>query len=884
MSRPPRPGGLPGLLIRLASWLVPRHRRSGWLEEWRSEVWHYRELRGVDGNAGGEGEYGLVWRCLGAPLHALWIRAEEWSLDMIVQDIRLALRGLVRNPGFSLVVILTLALGIGGNTAIFSVVNSVLLNPLPIENQDRLLWTWGRTWQGRNIASVSPPDYRDYLEQTGSVFDEFAAMASFSPTFTWTQGDRPIRLSGTYATHNLLAALGYEPLLGRGFAPEDNAVESPEVVMLTYPFWQEAFGGDPTVVGTTLAVDNRTYTIVGVLPEDLVFPPDRQIWIPLPLSADSYQSRASHFLRPIALLAPGMEIAEAQQVMDAVSARLEEAYPATNDEWYAQLQPIANVFVASVRPALLLLLGAVGLVLLIACANVANLLLARAAARESEIAVRASLGASRMRITRQLLTESLVMSGIAGAIGLALAYGSVALVRAYDPGNLPRIEELAVDGTAVVFTLGVAVLVGILFGLAPTLTLARTNIAGTLGEAGRGGRGGTRASRRMRSALVVAEVALSMVLLVGAGLLIQSLRQAQNVDPGFNPDGTLTFDLQIEAEGGPEAMAVRTEAVLDALEAMPGVSAAATMNSLPFSGNGGDTYVYDTDNPPDSWQNVEHVAEFRVASDGYDEVMGITLERGRFLEPTDVRGSPAVVVVNQSLAQRLWPETDPIGRSLTIALDSLTPHRVVGVIRDVRQYGFTVQAIDEFYLSQAQVPRQNVAVAVRAQGDPLAVAPRIREAVWSVDPNQPIPSIDMMNAIVARSLAPRTFQTALMGAFALLAIVLAAIGVYGVLAYAVSRETRDIGLRVALGAGRSVVVGSVVRRGLVMVAGGLAVGAVGAFFATRLLSSLLFQVAATDLVSFLGSAGVLLVVAGLASWLPARRAASVDPMVALRAE
>ncbi len=869
------------LVIRLSSRIVPRDRRAQWLEEWNAEIWHHTQPQKSSSNT--KSPAGLLACCAGAPLHAAWIWAEEWSFDMIVQDLKWAVRSLLKRPAFSLLAIAILAIGIGGNTTVFSAVNSVLLNPLPIPNQDRLMWTWGREYQGALVASVSPQDYLDYRDGTSDAFEQFAAIGSFRNSMVYLDGDEPLELNAASVTHNLLAALGYTPVTGRGFTSEEDQVEQPEVVMLAHRVWVELFSEDPDVVGTAIRLDGQPYTVIGVLPAKLDLTLGGDLWMPLPFRAANFASRQFHFLRPYALLRDGVTIDAAQGSLDLVSARLEAEYPETNDGWYARIVPFKDVFVGPTRPALLVLLAGVAMVLLIACANVATLLLSRASARRGEVAIRASLGASHRRILRQLLTESVLMASLAGAAGLGLAWVGVRAIRQFNPGGLPRIEELSMDTTVLLFTVGLSILVGVVFGLAPALSLSKTGLVPKIsgGSSGKSINGG----RKLQNGLVVGEVAVSLILLIGSVMLIQSLNRIQQVDTGFDANDVVRVDVRLNGEGESDgAKLAQSDRMISNLSALPGVLAIGGIDNPPLSGNGGDTYVWDPENPPEPIQNIQNTAQELVATEGFFEAMGVKLLQGRTFQRTDNDGTPYVVVINERLANRLWPDGDAVGRQMRAAFNGTTTFEVIGVVSDVLHFGPGVPNYDQFYAAYRQFPRGSLSMVIRAPDAVSQVAASVREAIWSVDPDQPLPLVTTMEELQGQIFAPRRFQTSLLSGFAILAVVLAALGLYGVLSYSVVQRRREIGLRMALGARQRDVTGEVFSGAIWLIAGGLIIGGVGALLATRALSSLLFQVAPTEPTAFLWSGLLLAGTAVVASYVPALRASRVDPIVALKVE
>jgi putative ABC transport system permease protein len=874
-------------IIALASPLVPRWRRAEWREEWESEVWHESNRLAESGGLGGGGAVRLAVRCLGTFPHAAHLRAADWSSDMMMQDLRYALRTLLRKPVFALTTVLTLALGIGGNTAIFSIVNAVLLNPLPYPEPERLVWGNG-VFSQNNAASVSPPDFVDYRAQN-QVFEELAASTFGARSMTVTGGDSPEAVGVASVSANYLAALGLKPALGRSFTTEEEAAAQATVVMISYDLWQRRYGGDPGVLGQTIELDARPNTIVGVLPKGLRFPRGSEVWMPITLADQDFQMRAAHFLRLIGRLRPGVTIERAQADVDVIAQRLEAAYPNSNMTWRLGLLPLREQLVGNARPALLILLGAVGVVLLIACANVANLLLARASSRQGEIAVRAALGASRMRVLRQLVTEALLLSCLSALVGLVLAYLTLRGLPRFAPANLPRLEEIRLDLTVLGFTAALAVVVGLAFGLFPALQLSRAGVAERLRQAGRGREGG---GARMRGVLVVTEVALSVVLLISSALLIRSFDRLRGEDPGFATDGAVVARilLPIGRYADPESRARRQEEVERGIASLRGVVAVGAINALPLVEFSGDTRVYAARRPPESNADWRY-AQIREVTEGYFDAMSIPFVRGRGYNASD-RGQPMrTVVINESLAREFFPGEDAVGQRLAIGFGPasggtwIPPLEVIGVVRDVRQFTLGNPPGAEFYLLFSQSGNSaGMTVVARTSGNARRFVGPIREAVRSVDSEQPLARLEPLDAALDSTVSNPRFQSLLLSAFAGLALVLAALGVYGVLAYAVAQRAREIGIRMALGAGAGDVVRMVVARGLLLTGVGLGLGLLGALAATNFLENQLYEIGPRDRVAFATAPLVLATVALFASWLPARRAARLNPSLALREE
>ncbi|MBF5043479.1 ABC transporter permease [Aggregicoccus sp. 17bor-14] len=797
-------------------------------------------------------------------------------MTTLLQDLRFALRTLLRRPGFTLAVVLTLALGIGANSAIFATVEAVLLRPLPLREPERVVQVWG-THPDVGEEAASLPDFRDWRDGQSAV--RLAALANSALNLTGL--GEPQRVPTGGASADFFEVMGAAPALGRGFTAQEARTGQGQVVVLSHGFWKRQLGGSPSALGRTLTLDGRPYTVVGVAPEGLeaVFP-RLQLWVPLP--DDSSEARRADFLRVYGRLAPGASVESAQAQLRAVAARLTQEHPDTNARWSVAVRGLHAEFTRPARPALLLFSGAVALVLLIACANVANLLLAQGAARERELAVRTALGASRGRLVRQLLTESLLLSCLGGALGLLFAvWGADALVQLR-----PRaLQGLAggVDAVSVLFTLGLSLLTGVLFGLVPALRLARAPQGTGLLRQASGGAGG---GRRLRGALVLAEVALALMLLVGAGLLVRSFGRLQQVDPGFEPAGVLSGVLSLpEARYAKDAdEAALYGRLLERVNALPGVERAALASNLPLSGGG--NYLNMGIEGRDSAGDGPQDAETASVSARYFEALHIPLREGRTFAASDVAGAPDVAVVNEALVRRFFGGKSPLGARVT--LDGKRYFRIVGVVGDVRSESLGEQAYRQLYVPLAQVPAPRVMLAVRAAGGTdaaaLALSPGVRRELAALDAQLPLAEVQPLSESLGRELSAPRVNVRVLGLFAAVALLLAALGIYGVMAYAVAQRTREIGIRMALGADAADVLRLVVRQGMAPALLGVGAGLAGALATSRLLSGLLYGVAATDLATFALVPLGLLAVALLAAWLPARRATHVDPTEALRAE
>jgi len=805
------------------------------------------------------------------------------------QDLRYGLRMLVKNPGFTIVAVLALALGIGANSAIFSVVNTVLLRPLPYQDPERLVMVWeANAKAGFPKDTPAAANYVDWRDQN-QVFEGMAAIAN--QNFNLTGTGEPERIEGRLVSANLFGLLGVEPHLGRAFLPEEDQPGRHNVVVLSYGLWQRRFGSDGKIVGQALTLNGENYTVVGIMPPHFQFPTrEDQLWAPIAFTPQQAANRGRHYLEVVARLKPGVTLAQAQAEMSAIAVRLQQQH-AENTDLGANVTPLHEQIVGDIKPALLVLLGAVGFVLLIACANVANLLLARAAGRQKEISIRVALGASRLRLIRQFLTESLLLAVLGGVVGLLLSLWGVSLLKAFIPENISQVEAITIDGRVLLFTLLVSLLTGLIFGLAPAAQAASLNLSETLKEGGRDSAAGSRGNR-IRGALVIAEVAVSLILLIGAGLLINSFLRLRNVDPGFRTNNLLTMQVVLPAFKYPD-QARRTafyDQLLNRIETLPGVKSAAFTTNLPLYRQGNSMGVSVEGIPdPAPGQGRRPSVMTRVISPRYFQTMGIQLLQGRGFSNEDKEDAPAVAVINETMARHFWPGQDPLGKRLTPgSLTSTDPNdwiTVVGVANDVRQIDLTAPPKPQMYLSYVQAgffaPGDLV---VSTDLEPLSLAAAVRKAVWEVDKDQPVSNIRTMEEIASESVARQRFSMLLLGVFAALALVLAAVGIYGVMSYSVAQRTREFGIRMALGARRGDVLRLAVGHGLKLVLIGIVVGLGAAFFLTRVMSSLLFGVSATDPITFIGISLVLISVAVIASYLPARHATKIDPMVALRYE
>jgi putative ABC transport system permease protein len=801
----------------------------------------------------------------------------------IIDDLRLSLRLFWRAPGLALLAIVALAIGIGANTSIFSVVNGVLLRPLPYSQPERLAMIYA-SFPSTKEAWVSYPDFLHWRAENHSFTDIAASGGNWA--FNLSGSDGPEHVRGVYVSAGLFRLLGVEPFLGRSFLPEEDRPGAGATAMLSYGLWQRKFGADPNALGKQLTLNGRDYTVIGILPSNFRFLYETDLYLPLAPAASDVR------MRGVARLKPGVTLAGAQADMSALASNLAREDPENTGREFTVV-PMHDYLVRNIRPTLLLLLGAVGFVLITACANVANLLLARSTSRRREFAVRTALGADRKRILRQLLTESVILGIAAGALGLLLAYSGTRLMLAAVPYDLPHTQQVSIDGYVLLFTLAVSVLTGIVFGLAPAFHGSNVNPQEFLKD---GARTSSSGRRRAEGAFVAVQIALAVVLLAGAGLMMQSIWRLWQVDPGFDPSHVLTSEIALSPTVAGSASRVRTayRETLERVAATPGVqSAAISASPIPLDGSISQANVWVGAGPQPSPDRMS-LALFFVTTPGYLRVMGIPLLKGRFFTERDTPASPPVVVIDDIMARHLFPNQDAIGKEINLGTP-LGLTRIVGVVGHVKHWGLDsddkAEVRNEVYFPFDQLPDQymreetaGLYLLIRTANDPLSVVPSVRQAVAGPANDQPIFDVRIMEQIVSGSLAERRFTMLLLIVFASTALVLAAIGVYGVMAYAVSRRIRELGVRVVLGARRGDVLKLVLREGMVLAAIGLAVGLAGALGLTRLLATMLYGVRPADPATLCVVSLTLLGVAFLASYLPARRATRVDPMVALRHE
>ena len=812
-----------------------------------------------------------------------------WAMvDDVAQDVRYGLRLLKKQPGFAIVAALTLALGVGATTTIFSVVHAVLLRPLPYADADRLAMVWENVNlpQYKNAQNApAPGNFRDWRAQNSTMID-LAAMRDGAWSLTGS-GD-PVRVGGEMVSGSLFRLLKVEPALGRLFNAEEDGASPSRVVLLGHGLWVDRFGSNPSIVGETIRLNDEPYTVVGVMPRGFQFPDtDDQLWMPLGLTPDQLANHGSHFLRVLGRLKPGVTIAQAQADLETVAARLTSAYPNSNTSVSVTVLSLPEQTVGDVRRPLLVLLGIVGFVLLMVCANIGNLLLARASVRGREFAVRAALGASRTRLLRQMLAESVLLAASGGALGLALAWWGVAALRWLAPANLPRLDDIAVNGSVAAFNFAVAIAAGVFCGLMPALQSHVRDLHGALKDEARASAAGGRL--RARNLLVVVETALGVVVLVGAGLLLRSFVHLSQVPLGFRPDGVLTFRVVLPAaryRTEPQRTAFYRQ-LIDRLQVLPGVKSVAGITAVPLGATGRTTGVSIEGQPPPAPGQIRMV-DFRTVSPGYFAAMSIPLLGGRDVGWSDTNTTQPSIVVSETMSRSFWPNENALGKRIkTGAPDNPTIPwlTVVGIAADVRQVDLVRTPRPAMYLPASQDQGTGDTLRdwiVRSGGDPMALVPAIRSAVWALDSTLPITRVQTLDQVKSAATASQQFTLLLVGLFAVLALVLAAVGLYGVTAYSVSQRTRELGIRVALGARRGALLRLVLAHGARLTIVGLAIGTIAALALTRVMSTLLFGVGARDPMTFVGVALLLLTVSLAASFVPAHRATRVDPVVALR--
>ncbi|HST22681.1 MAG TPA: ABC transporter permease [Blastocatellia bacterium] len=809
-------------------------------------------------------------------------------METILQDIRYGVRTLIKHPGFTAVAVIALALGIGANTAIFSVVNSLLLRPLPFSEPDKLVQVWETNLtRGKSEMPASFPNFADWRDQN-HVFEQVVAYTDGSFNLTGTSESERIR--SALVSPAFFSTLGISPILGRVFLPEEDQKNKVFSVVMGQRLWQRRFNSDPNIVGKAINLNGDSFTVVGVIAQNAhlpLLPVDIELWVPIS-HGFSFNERGAHYLQVLARLKPEVTIQQAQSDMDSIANSLAERYPDSNTNFSVRLVPLQQQIVGDFKTALLVLLGAVVFVLLIASANVANMLLARAAARQKEIAIRMALGAGRARLIRQLLTESMLLAFAGGVVGLLLALWGIDLLVAFSPSDIPRVKEVAIDGRVLGFTLGVSILTGIIFGFVPALQASRPDLNETLKEGGRSATGGI-GRQRVRSLLVVAEIALSLVLLVGAGLLIRSFIKLQSVNPGFDSRNVLTMQLDLSGPNyktGTQVIAFHN-LLLEKIKALPGIESASTRSFTPVASDAPYAYLsFAIEGVPVDVAN-RSVAYYNAVSPDYFQTMRIPVLKGRQFDEHDVRKAQNVTIVNETAARRFFSDEDPIGKRVSLNDENPTEEdwvTIIGIVKDTKPRALDRESVAEMYMPYDQQPELGMSLMIRTTNKPETMASAVRSELQTLDGNQPVYSIRTLDSVLSESVATPRFRTFLLGAFAAVALILAVVGIYGVMSYSVSQRKHEIGIRMALGAQSTDVLKLVVGQGMALALIGVALGVAGAYGLTRLMSSLLYGVSATDLTTFIVIPVILAGVALGACFVPARRATKVDPMVALRYE
>ena len=805
-----------------------------------------------------------------------------FAIETFFQDIRYGMRSLRKKPGFLFTAVIALALGIGANTAIFSVTNGVLLRSLSYANPEKIVILWERNVSGTRLQNVvSPANFLDWQKGTKS-FEHMGAAWDTRINLTGGEGE-PEEVQAQRVTPSFFRVLGVQPAMGRFFADEEDRPGAAPVVILSHRLWRGRFAGNPAILSRQVTISGRTYTVVGVMPADFHFlNTEVQAWLPLTLDPAIDYRTSGRFLRVLGRLKPGASAQQAQAELSGIARQLEQDHPRYNTGWGVNVIPIHEQIVGDIRPILIVLLAAVAFVLLIACANVANLLLARAAARQKELALRAALGAGRLRLVRQMLTESVLLSLIGGALGLLLAYWGIQLLIAFAPDNIPRLREITIDPGVLGFTFAVSLATGLLFGLLPALQASRPDLNDALKEGARGSTGGR--SRLFRNVLVVSEVSLALVLLIGAGLMIRSFFQLHRVKTGFSSDNVLTMRVQLpmakyREKNQRENFFKQAEARLAIL---PAVKAVGAINFLPLNGLASST-SFNIEGHPEADAGKAPGTEVRVVTPNYFTAMGIPLLKGRLLDEHDGADSH-VLVINETMAKKYFPNEDPIGKRLIVEWDPKAPDEIVGVVADIKEYALDREANPAIYWPHPREPYQFMNLILRTSTDPMTLAAAVQKEIRALDPDQPVADVRTMQQVIAKSIARPRFNTLLLTIFAGVALVLASVGLYGVMNYSATQRTHEVGIRMALGATRADIMRLVVGNGMLLTLIGIGIGVAASLLLTRVMASLLFGITATDVPTFLSVSAVLAVVALIANYIPARRATRVDPVIALRYE
>lgn len=803
-------------------------------------------------------------------------------MESLWKDIRFRARVLWKAPAFTAIALFALVLGIGANTAIFSVVNAVFLKPLPFRDAERLAIVWENSPHTGKTNVANPQNLADWMKRNHS-FEDMAGFIETDMNLTGEAG--PERVLGSYVTRDFFPVLGVSPILGRNFIAKEDVSSRDDTVLLSYELWKRRYGGDPGIIGKQIRMGDHAGTVVGVIPPDFRFPGLKsELWSLIPLNPNA--QRRGRFLTPIARLKPGVTFEQAQAEMRVIGRQLAHQFPAFDKGWGVTVLPMREQFIGEIRTPLLVLLGAVGMVLLIACANVANLMLMRSSVRQREMAIRSSLGATRSRIIRQILIESGMLGLLSGTLGLLTAIWVKDALLAMLPESMSvaKVNSVTIDARVLAFTFMISVGTALLFGLVPALRSSRPDFSESLKEGGRGVLGSLR-KNRLRATLVAGEMAIALTLLIASGLLIKSLSRLESVPPGFNPEHLLTMRMNIGSaryKNSQEAVAGLSEMV-DRVQRIPGVTAAGSITFLPLTTIGAAT-GFRIDGQPIPKPGEELVTAVSTITSGYFKAMGIPLVKGRIFDANDVTGRPQVTIINEALSKQFFPNTNPVGQRLFVQWGRQTPYEIVGVVGDVKQQGLDKAAMPTVYFTYSQEPNTLATMVVRTSADPMRIARAVQDQIHDFDKDQAIADIQTMDTLVSRSVARPRFQSVLLGTFAGLALLLASIGIFGVMSYSVTQRTHEIGIRMALGAERGQVVRLVVGQAFTIAIFGAVGGVAGAFALTRFLRTLLFEVSATDAATFIVLPIVMCAAALAASYLPARRAAQVDPISALRYE
>ncbi|MDQ3314271.1 MAG: ABC transporter permease [Verrucomicrobiota bacterium] len=805
------------------------------------------------------------------------------GVESFLMDFRYAMRSLLKKPGFTITAVIALALGIGANTAIFSVINGVLLRSLSYANPDKIVMIWERNVTGTRMQNVvSPGNFLDWQKQSTS-FDHMAAVADQRVNLTGGTGE-PEEIKVQLVSDGFFSALGVQPFTGRFFIPEENKVGNDLVIILSHQLWQNRFGANPAVVGQQVTISGRQRTVVGVMPPGFHFL-DNQVkaWVPYPLDpAIDYRATTGRFLRVVGQLKPGVTVQQAQAELTGIAKQLEQALPKFNTGWSVNVLPIHEQVVGEIRPILIVLLAAVAFVLLIACANVANLLLSRAAARQKELALRAALGAGRMRLVRQMLTESVLLALMGGVLGVLLAYWGIQLLIGFGPDNIPRLSEISIDLRVLAFTFGISLLTGVLFGMIPALQASRPDLNDALKEGSRGSTGAR--SRTLRNVFVVTEVALALVLLIGAGLMIRSFMQLQSVETGFNPENVLTMRAQLPKKkyAEPHQIVDFFKQAQDRIAAVPGVQAVGAISYLPLTGPAARD-GFKIVGQPEPAPGQEPGVEVRVITPTYFQAMGIPLLKGRLLDERDGKDS-RVLLINETMAKKYFPNQDPVGKRIEVTWGDGEIDEIVGVVGDIREGALNKEPETAIYWPHPREPYSGMALVVRTSGDATRFGTTVAKEIRALDPEQPVADVRTMKQVISKSIARPRFNTVLLSIFAGVALVLASVGLYGVMNHSATQRTHEVGIRMALGATRADIMRLVVGNGMLLTLIGIAIGVVASCGLTRVMQRFLFGVAPTDVLTFVAVSLLLIAVALVANYIPARKATRVNPVIALRYE